>query len=391
MIAKPGTFRGWMVGLSNKEAKEFTVNGIVEIIRWIRTEQQLGFEKLYGTWLGPIDPSTKNFCMTNSIHFSNLNEKQGKLSDKAFAKSLMGKDYRVLCCRYNSQSSTIRDYMGIAINKEIKRFHGAIDKANNDQDKLQAIVEFIKNCIRIHPFGDANHRVFALALLNFLLTKYSLGFCALTHRRIFFVYGLSESVAMVKDNLTVMPKNTRVQNFCAELIADIQNYELSSEEPAKAVEPAKAAEPARPESEPTKAAEPARAIEPGFRFSRIRTFIASVAYDPTKNRVNLPSRQANSSLSQTQFNDIQTLISRLNGEINGIRSLVMQPENKQRKWLKIDALNTVIGLANKGEALSAVVTAVKTNFNQVMDGETLRLINSLIGEPTVKIYSTIQK
>jgi hypothetical protein len=125
--------------------------------------------------------------------------------------------------------------------------------------------------------------------------------------------------------------------------------------------------------------------ESAFSFSGIRTFISSIGYTK-RNEVPL-ARQPNSSLSNIQFNDVQTLIERLRGEISGIRSYSMSSDNKQRKLHKIAALEKVIELANT-KPIDEVVTEVKAEYSKykyskVLDGETLRLINHLVEVPLV--------
>lgn len=90
----------------------------------------------------------------------------------------------------------------------LQRCMSSIERATDINQRLTAIVRAIKEMITIHYFEDANHRVFALALLNYLLIHSGFNsICVLKNSRIFFRAGTDEIVDQLKANMFCLPED----------------------------------------------------------------------------------------------------------------------------------------------------------------------------------------
>lgn len=223
----PGKFRNDIVGTSPKET--LTEAGISEILTILEEESTEGFAPANGTWIGPLNTEKTTISLSESLCHANLAEKlrESKLSKSEFVKKIHAdaqeRAYVILFPRNTTEIPTIEAYMEHKMAALIEKFNkdlcaiylGAYTDTKLSADdvtnqKKQLIVAFIKRCIRLHPFGDANHRVFALGVLNFLFLKNDIGFCPLGKRRIFSTTGLTETLKDI--NITLLQQASLLES-----------------------------------------------------------------------------------------------------------------------------------------------------------------------------------
>lgn len=201
-----------------------TLAGILEIINLIQAEKN--YPEFKGTWFGP-DPHKGYNPMACMLHSSTVLDKIREAGGvRALAESLLLKYSRegfAMCLpRTSDIDLTTPLFLETKLDFLLNILEGDLEQSESDDAKIRLIVKFIKDCLRLHPFDDGNHRVFAKDILNFFLVRENIGFCPLPSRGVFMGNGLAESVQEVNANIfkfrghEVSPEDF-VHNFLNEL------------------------------------------------------------------------------------------------------------------------------------------------------------------------------
>jgi hypothetical protein len=106
-----------------------------------------------------------------AIHHDNIQNKREMAFVDDNQKLANTYDFLAQSDRFNYYIAPRSDHLGRDIQQEIEIYQSALEKAANDDEKLQAIVNLIWMCDHIHPFFDVNIRTFAITLLTRLLLQ----------------------------------------------------------------------------------------------------------------------------------------------------------------------------------------------------------------------------
>jgi hypothetical protein len=197
----PGEFRGGIVGTQIRD--QFTKDGVVEILSLLEDEAKEGLREYHGTWLGPHDPEIQNLSMNESFRHDNIDPRLSKeKTAKIIFEDMQKRTYSFIYPRPTAKSLDVRSYLSSKMEELVDGFNNDCMRIAESPDEMKLfIVAFVKRCIRLHPFRELNHRVFALCVLNFLLLSNHLGYCPLKNRRVFTFNSLEDTLKIVNSQL----------------------------------------------------------------------------------------------------------------------------------------------------------------------------------------------
>ena len=224
----PGEFRRCNIGCKFSDIK-VTEEGIEEIFDIMRLESKDDFPVLHGTWIGPKNKEADTLSHLESVHYFNLDDlekncKEKKLS-RQFYHDAKERCYIILFPRTNKNTLSIDQYMHLTLQKYIDQFNLAIKSAVTKVNKIELIVSFIQSCLRLYPFRDANHRVFGICVLNFLLAREGIGRCFLSDIRQFILVSKDQCINVIKKCITPLSKKHLPQQ---EFQSILNNYMSTS-------------------------------------------------------------------------------------------------------------------------------------------------------------------
>jgi hypothetical protein len=203
--------------------------GIGEILNHI--EMQTDYSQYHSAWLGPFrtvgDMIFEDAIYNTSIQ--KIREENNVTSNEALAKKIFPSAQR-------EEYGYLAPRAGIVFNKKIDKliesYNTKIITAKTEDDKLEIIVELITEFERLHPFFDANIRVFAILLLNRLLLQNGFPPATLENPNRFDAYSKPQLVVEVKkgirNSIELIHGKKDLFDFNSETIPSHRKNELDS-------------------------------------------------------------------------------------------------------------------------------------------------------------------
>lgn len=197
------------IGKSMKDG--LTSEGIREILDIISEEEKTEYPVIEGQWQGTVLCEYSLIKNWKGSVYTSLpkpwDEKQ--LVEEIFRKS-QEEFYYYGCPLTNDKRIGRKEFLENTMRAYIDTFNQNIESSKNldEEKKKELIIKLIKQCIRLHPCKDGNHRLFAFAVLLFLLLRYLNKYCVLSNRHQFMFNGLSESLKAVK-LIPVLPEDIK--------------------------------------------------------------------------------------------------------------------------------------------------------------------------------------
>lgn len=237
--------------MAEKGTGVMTEAGVKEIIQQIINENKENYYRgsvLLPTVVAQYGNQASDKYQNYKFGYNNIKEKLKEYDDNIdkLAKAIMElhkeRSFTLFVPRKKLEKETVPQFIENKLQELINNFNVRLAKAKNAEEKLNCIVLFIQQCLRLHVFNDGNHRVFAKDLFNLLLLKAGIGFCTLTSFRGIFIFkGLNETIDEVKKHVTFFNKNDNQEKFIADLIKHLEKIktikDLEENEVEKAEEP----------------------------------------------------------------------------------------------------------------------------------------------------------
>lgn len=125
------------------------------------------------------------------INLSLLNIRNDTLATEIY--KVISKGYQIrLDSRGNCSARKMNELLNQTMKEMVSDYNVQIKKANEPEEKIRVIVTFIRDCVQLHPFTDANCRVFCMLLLNHLLIKNGLPLAILDDPNKFGMHSIDE-------------------------------------------------------------------------------------------------------------------------------------------------------------------------------------------------------
>ena len=184
-IEKKGSYRrlngivskitGCPIGSENNSEK-----GLREVLNKINNTSSKGFMPVLAIHY-PNDSAKLSYIVPDSVHsMGSIPSQHVEAETQKMLTNLLDTKNVLLIFTYlalDSNKALKENGIGVSESVEfemtnlINTYHNSIKNASSDYEKVKAIIEFVQECERFHPFFDANTRVFSMIIKNYLFIQ----------------------------------------------------------------------------------------------------------------------------------------------------------------------------------------------------------------------------